>query len=70
MICRGIQIQEKQYIGENSVPKRNRQYIILLKDGKYYSPKYVIADVNHLVNGINIMTEGTMEDKSLGRQFQ
>lgn len=28
MICRGIQIQEKQYIGENSVPTKTVYYFV------------------------------------------
>ena len=45
-----------QYIDEHGVSdsQKNAKYVLVMEDGKRYSPQYVIAVANHLANGTDI----------------
>ncbi|MEG0191386.1 MAG: hypothetical protein RR681_09420 [Lachnospiraceae bacterium] len=49
-----------EYIDKNGIPDKNKstQYELVLDEGKAYSPKYVIAVADHLLNGSEIQTNG------------
>lgn len=61
-------IDALRYIDKNGMSSYHQsvKYELVAEDGKRYSPKYVIAVAAHLVNGLEISTEGfnSIEAKS------